>query len=91
MRSSASPFQGQYRVTTGCRSNDTCYKRWSTLHTAAILLTLLPNDEMLTLADSCKPLDAAEKLIDTVVPKSEQSLAVNLASARSLELGFPFP
>ena len=42
-------------------------------HAAAFLLTLLPNVEILTLPKQWKPLDATDKLIDTVIFKAQQS------------------
>ncbi len=47
-------------------------KRYSQ-HSAAFLLTLLPNVEKLILPKSWKPLDATDKLIDAVVLKAKQS------------------
>ena len=42
-------------------------------HAAAFLLTLLPNVEKLTLPKKWKPLDATDKLIDTVILKAQRS------------------
>ncbi len=58
-------------------------KRYSQ-HAAAFLLTLLPNVKMLRLPKYWKPLEATDKLIDTLVRRAKQSTQHLLADRPSL-------